>query len=152
SCALLAEEIVHVVLGDKWTEAAPIFRLLAPTALVFALVNPLSWLVMSTGRVRRALSITAATTPVVIVGIVLGLKHGPEGGALGYSVAMALVVLPITAWAKHGTSVTWAGLWGATKNPILAGLLAGAVGLLMKTTTGGMLTPIPDLLVGLVLI
>ena len=143
SCALFAEEIIRVVLGAKWMEAAPIFRLLAPTALVFALANPLSWLVMSTGRVRRALCISAATTPVVIVGIVLGLSHGPKGVALGYSVAMALVVIPITAWSKHGTSVTWADLWKATKQPLLAGLLAGAIGLIVKITLGGMLAPIP---------
>ena len=82
-CPLFAEEIIRVVLGAKWMEAAPIFRLLAPTAVVFALANPLSWLVMSTGRVRRALCISAATTPVVIVGIVLGLSHGPNRGRLG---------------------------------------------------------------------
>jgi O-antigen/teichoic acid export membrane protein len=151
-CPLFAEEIIRVVLGAKWMEAAPIFRLLAPTAVVFALANPLSWLVMSTGRVRRALYISAATTPVVILGIVLGLSHGPIGVALGYSVAMALVVIPITAWSKLGTSVTWADLWKATKQPLLAGLLAGAIGLIVKFTLGGMLAPIPLLVVGLALI
>ena len=83
TCALFAEEIVRIVLGPKWMAAAPIFRLLAPVALVFAVANPLSWLVMSTGRIGRALSISAATTPLVIVGIVLGLSHGPKGVALG---------------------------------------------------------------------
>jgi O-antigen/teichoic acid export membrane protein len=151
-CPLFAEEIIRVVLGAKWMEAAPIFRLLAPTALVFALANPLSWLVMSTGRVRRALCISAATTPVVIVGIVLGLNYGPIGVAFGYSVAMALVVIPITAWSKLGTGITWADLWKATKQPLLAGLLAGAIGLIVKFTLGGMLAPIPHLLVGLALI
>lgn len=148
TCALFAEEIVRVVLGAKWMEAAPIFRLLAPVALVFAVVNPLSWLVMSTGRVGRALSISAATTPLVIVGILLGLSHGPRGVALGYSSAMTLLLIPIVAWAKLGTGITWADLWKATKPPFLAGLLAGAVGLLMKLTLGGTLPLIPFLLAG----
>ena len=152
SCPLFAEEIIRVVLGPKWMEAAPIFRLLAPTALVFALANPLSWLVLSTGQVRRALGINAATTPVVIVGIMLGLSHGPIGVALGYSLAMALVVIPITAWSKQGTSITWADLWRAIKHPLWAGLLAGAIGLIVKVTLGGMLAPISHLLVGLGLI
>jgi O-antigen/teichoic acid export membrane protein len=152
SCALFAEEIVRVVLGAKWVEAAPVLRLLAPTVLVFALANPLSWLVISTGRVRRALSITAATTPLVIVGIVLGLSHGPKGVALGYSLAMALLVVPITAWSIHGTRVTWAGLWKAIKQPLLSGLVASAIGLIVKIALGGMLAPIPYLLVGLGLV
>ena len=131
---------------------SPIFRLLAPAALVFALANPLSWLVMSTGRVGRALSISAVTTPVVVIGIVLGLKHGPQGVALGYSMAMVLVVIPITAWSKHGTSITWTDLWRATKPPLLAGLAAGAIGLIVKITLGGILAPIPYLVIGLGLV
>ena len=79
SCALFAEEIVRVVLGAKWMAAAPIFRLLAPVAVVFAVANPLSWLVMSVGRIGRALSISTATTPLVILGIIYnnGLKIHP---------------------------------------------------------------------------
>jgi len=149
SCALFAEEIVRIVLGSKWMAAAPIFRLLAPVAVVFAVANPLSWLVMSVGRIGRALSISTATTPLVIVGIVLGLSHGPKGVALGYSLAMTLLVIPIAAWSKLGTGITWADLWRAFKPPFLSGLLAGAAGLLVKLTLGGRLSPIPYLLVGL---
>jgi O-antigen/teichoic acid export membrane protein len=152
SCALFAEELVRIVLGAKWMEAAPIFRLLAPVAVVFALANPLSWLVMSTGRAGRALSISLATTPVVILGIVLGLSHGPKGVALGYSVAMTLVVIPIAAWSKLGTGITWAGLWRATKHPLLSGLLAGAAGLLLKLTLAAKLAPIFCVLVGVGLV
>ena len=147
-CALFAEEIVGIVLGAKWMAAAPIFRLLAPVALVFAVANPLSWLVSSTGRIGRALSISPATTPLVILGIVLGLSHGPKGVALGYSAAMTLLLIPIAAWSKLGTGITWLDLWGATKPPFLSGLLAGAAGLLVKLTLGGRLPLIPYLLVG----
>jgi O-antigen/teichoic acid export membrane protein len=149
TCAVFAEEIVRIMLGAKWMEAVPIFRLLAPVSLVFAVANPLSWLVMSTGRVGRALSISSATTPLVIVGIVLGLSHGPKGVALGYSSALTLLLIPIAAWSKLGTGITWADLWGATKPPFFSGLLAGAAGLLVKLTLGGRLAPIPCLLVGL---
>jgi len=149
TCALFADEIVRVVLGPKWMVAAPIFRLLAPVALVFAVANPLSWLVMSTGRVGRALSISLATTPIVILGIVLGLSHGPTGVALGYSSALTLLLIPIAAWSKLGTGITWADLWGATKAPFLSGLLAGAAGLLVMFTLEGKLPFIPYLLIGM---
>ena len=152
SCALFAEEIVRIVLGAKWMEVAPIFRLLSPTALVFALANPLSWLVMSTGRVGRALSMSLATTPVVIVGIALGLSHGPKGVAFGYSVAMALLVIPIAAWSKHGTGITWADLCRVIKPLLMSGLLASAAGLILKITLGGRLAPIPYLLTGFSLV
>jgi O-antigen/teichoic acid export membrane protein len=152
SCALFAGEIVRIVLGAKWMEAAPVFRLLAPTALVFAVANPLSWLVLSTGRAGRALSISAATTPLVLVGIVLGLSHGPKGVALGYSSALALLVIPIAAWSKRDTGITWMDLWKASKPPLLSGLVATAAGLIVMATLGGKLALIPYLSVGLGLV
>jgi PST family polysaccharide transporter len=151
-CALFAGEIVRIVLGAKWMEAAPIFRLLAPTALVFAIANPLSWLVLSAGRIGRVLSISLATTPLVIVGIVLGLSHGPKGVALGYSSALSILVIPIAAWSKHGTGITWTDLWTASKPPFLSGLLAAATGLIVMVTLGGRLATIPYLMVGLGLV
>jgi len=152
TCALFADEIVRVVLGAKWMAAAPIFRLLAPVAVVFAVANPFSWLVMSTGRIGRALSISVTTTPLVIVGIVLGLSHGPKGVAMGYSLAMTMLVIPIAAWSKYGIGITWADLWGAVNPTFLSGLLAGAAGLLVKLTLGGRLAPILYLTVGLGLV
>jgi O-antigen/teichoic acid export membrane protein len=136
-CPLFANEIIHVLLGDKWMDVVPIFQLLAPTSLVFALANPLSWLIIATGRVGRAVGITAATTPVVIVGVLLGLSHGPTGVAIGYSVAMMLIMIPITAWSKDGTGITWFDLWNVTRIPLFAGSLAGAGGLGVKVAFGG---------------
>lgn len=147
-CALFAEEIVHVLLGAKWTEAGPIFRLLTPTSLVLALASPFHLLVQSTGRMGRSLSISVATTPVVIVGILLGLSHGPKGVALGYSLAAMLIIIPIAAWSKLDTRITWADLWRASRPALLSGLLAGAIGLIVKITLDGATAPILHLLFG----
>jgi PST family polysaccharide transporter len=150
--ALFAEEIVAIVLGPKWMEAAPILRLLAPVALVHSMANPLAWLVISTGRVGRALSISAAATPLIILGIVLGLSHGPKGVALGYSSALALLLIPFTAFFKQGTAVSWADLWAAAKPSLISGLLASAAGLLVKLTLAGTLPPILYLVLGLIVV
>ena len=40
TCALFANDLILVFLGPKWKDAAVIFRLLAPTILIFALINP----------------------------------------------------------------------------------------------------------------
>jgi len=151
-CALFAGDIVRIALGAKWKEAGPILMLLSPTALVLALANPLSWLLLSTGRIGRLLSLSAVTTPVVIAGVALGLSHGPKGVALGYSLAMMLVVIPITFWSKQGTRITWADLWTATKQPFLSGLLASVIGLIVKITLGGKISSLPYLSIGLVLV
>jgi PST family polysaccharide transporter len=60
ACALFADDMIFVLLGPKWMAAAPIFRLLAPTILVFAVVNPLAWLLCSLGLVGRSLKMGLA--------------------------------------------------------------------------------------------
>jgi O-antigen/teichoic acid export membrane protein len=148
SCPLFANEIIQVLLGDKWLDVVPIFRFLAPTSIVFALANPLSWLVTATGRVGRAVRITAVAAPVTIIGILLGLSRGPTGVAIGYSVAKVLILIPIAAWSKQGTGIAWSDLWNVTRKPMSAGLMAGAVGFGAKVCFSGGLAPILVLTLG----
>jgi O-antigen/teichoic acid export membrane protein len=149
--ALFAEEIVRILLGPKWNGAAVVLRLLAPRALVSALVNPLGWFLMATGQVGRSLNIALLIAPVVIIGIVAGLPHGPAGVALGYSTAMVVLVMPIIAWAKHGTGMATRDFWNSIKRPLAAGAMAGAAGWLFKVVCTSALTPIPLLILGLTL-
>jgi O-antigen/teichoic acid export membrane protein len=150
SCAVFAEEIVRVLLGPKWGGTATILRLLSPTVLAFALVNPFGPFLQATGQAKRSLRIAFLIAPVVILGIVAGLHGGPKGVALGYSTAMILLVGPIVAWATHGTGITLQAYCRAIKGPLLSGLLAGALGLLCKLALSGALPDLPLLLVGLV--
>ncbi len=124
-CGLFADDIVRIFLGAKWHEAAGVFRLMAPTILAFALVNPLAWLMLATGRAGRSLKIALMIAPVVVVSYAVGLKHGPTGVAAGFSIAMALLVLPVVWWAKHGTLITGKDILRTVMVPFLS-ILVGA--------------------------
>jgi PST family polysaccharide transporter len=106
ACALFAEDIVRVFLGAQWHEAAAPFRLLAPTILVFAIINPFGWQLFASGRVARSLKIALMIAPVTILAYVIGLKHGPNGVAIGFSIAMALLVVPVVLWSRRDTLIT----------------------------------------------
>ncbi len=149
ACAIFANEIVRALLGPKWDGAAPIVRLLSPAILVFALMNPLSWLLRATGRVERSLKIALFLTPVMVLGILAGLRYGTSGVALGYSGAMVLLVGPLVVWAKHGTGITNADYWDCIKRPLFAGVLGGAAGWLFKIVCDGSLAPLPLLAIAL---
>ena len=151
SCALFADEIIRVMLGPKWNGAAPILRLLSPAILIFALMNPLSWLLRATGRVGRSLEIALAICPVMIAGVLAGLRYGPRGVALGYSAALVLLYVPVVAWAKHGTGISAADYWDCIKRPLFAGALGGAAGWIFKTGFHGAWGPFPLLVVELTL-
>ena len=150
--ALFAEEIIRTVLGPKWIEAAPILRLLTPAVLIFAMINPFGWFLTATGRTGRSLKIALLIAPTVILGIGMGLRYGPKGVALGYSIAMSFLLVPVIAWNIHGTGITPRTFWQATQKPLLSGLLAAACGLVFKMTLGHLLTPISCLIFGLGLV
>jgi O-antigen/teichoic acid export membrane protein len=127
ACLLFADDIVRVFLGPKWTDSAAIFRLLAPTVLVFGVINPLAWFMLAAGHAVRSLYIGLVIAPVVIVGYGLGLTAGPQGVALGFSTAMMLLVVPIVFWAVRGTMISPGDIARAVAHPILS-IAAAAAG------------------------
>jgi len=126
-CGFFAEEIVTVVIGEKWMAAVPSFRLLAPTILVFAMLNPLSWYLMSTGQAKRSLGIALMIAPVVIAGYALGLAYGINGVAVGYSIAMLLCLVPCMYWVVQGSALSVRALLSVLWRPLFASLLAISV-------------------------
>jgi O-antigen/teichoic acid export membrane protein len=149
TCAVFANEVVSLLLGPKWAGAAPVVRLLSPAILVFALMNPLSWLLRATGLVERSLKLALFLTPVMVFGIVAGLRYGPSGVAVGYSGAMLLLIAPLVLWAKVGTGITNRDYWDCIKRPLIAGLLGGAAGWLVKFYFYKSLAPVPLLAIAL---
>jgi O-antigen/teichoic acid export membrane protein len=147
-CALFADDLIAVLLGPKWPDTAAIFRLLAPTILIFAMINPLGWLLFSTGLVRRSLNIALFIAPLVIAGYVIGLPYGPKGVALAYSAVMTLWVVPHIVWCVHGTVVSFRDILVAVSRPLLSGVVAAAFAFGVQLLYGHLLPPLPRLVVG----
>jgi len=148
ACALLAEEIVYVFLGQNWMEATDIFRLLSPTVLAFALINPFGWLLMARGQVVRSLNMALVITPLVILAYALGLPYGPKGVAFGFSVMMMALTAPMIAWAIRGSSISAWDVIQAISRPLLAGLVAASISLEFYYLFDDALSAFPRLLLG----
>jgi PST family polysaccharide transporter len=127
ACALFADDIIVVLLGHKWAQAAPLFRLMAPTILAFAMINPLGWLLFASGRVQRSLRMALVIAPCVIAGYVGGLPYGPGGVAFGYSAMMALLTIPMILWAIHGTAVDHRDIVHALKPTFVSAIVAAVI-------------------------
>lgn len=147
ACALFSDDLIAVLLGPKWKDAAEIFRLLAPTILVFAIANPLAWLLNSLGLVERGLKIALVFAPFMIVGYVIGLAYGPRGVALAYSTVMTLTIVPIAAWAVHGTVVCVWDILMAVRRPLASSVAAMGIAFGMQLFYGPMLPLLPKLLI-----
>ena len=145
ACALFADDLILVLLGPKWTQAAGIFRLLAPTILVFAIANPLGWLLNSIGLVERGLRMALVIAPLMIASYILGLSHGPKGVALAYSAVMTAWVIPVVVWSVHGTPISWRDILGAASRPLASVTLAGVFSFAVRLFYGQTLSPLPRL-------
>jgi O-antigen/teichoic acid export membrane protein len=148
ACALFADDIILLLLGPKWTDAVPIFRLLAPTILTFALVNPFSSFLMSLGMVGRLLKIALVLAPVMIAAYVLGLPYGPRGVAFAYSAVMTMSAVPLIAWCIHGTMISSRDFLDAVSRPFLSAIVAAALAFGVQAFYGQSLSPFPRLILG----
>ncbi len=148
ACALFANDLIPVVLGPKWHDAILIFRLLSPTVLILALINPLGWLLLSLGMVGRNLIVDLVLGPIVIVGCVVGLPYGPVGVALGYSTALTLWFIPHIAWCVHGTVVSLRDIYRTARRPLLSGLTGAAIAFGLQFFYEGRLSALPRLVLG----
>jgi O-antigen/teichoic acid export membrane protein len=145
-CAIFSDDLIFVLLGPKWMDAAEIFRILAPTIMVFAIANPLSWLLTSLGLVDRALKIALVFAPLVMIGSAIGLPYGPRGVAIAYSVVMTIGIVPITVWSVHGTVIRVTDILLALSRPLASSLVAAVVAFGFHLLYGPLLVPLPRLL------
>lgn len=144
---LLAEDIIHVLLGPKWNSAVIVFRLLAPTALAFAMLGPLGWLITSLGMVARGLKMALVFGPLMVVAYVLGLSHGPNGVAFGYSAVKLLTVIPAVIWSIHGTVIRLRDVIVTLSRPLLSGMFATCVTFGLQPIYNSHLPPLPRLMI-----
>jgi PST family polysaccharide transporter len=152
TCALFAQDMILVFLGPKWKSAAIVFRLLVPTTLVYAIINPLGWLLSSLGMVSRGLKISLVLGPVMIAGYLLGLPYGPKGVAFAYSAVMVLCVFPLVAWAIRGTVVSLHDILLTVGRPFISGIVATAIAFGVQRVYGPLLSPIPRLTLGVCIV
>lgn len=126
-CSLFADDLIVVILGPKWTSAVEIFRILCPTILMFAISQPLGWLLNALGLVKRGVCIGLFAAPLMITGVLIGLPYGARGVAIAYSTVMVLKVIPVTIWALRGTGVGVGEFFGALVNPLAASVVAAGI-------------------------
>jgi len=81
-----------VLWGDRWLGTVAIIRVLAIAGVGNAVGTTTGWIYMAVGRTDRMLWWTMAASPVYLLGFIAGLRWGAFGVAVGYAVALYLVL------------------------------------------------------------
>ena len=114
-----AEPVITLVLGTKWEEAAPVFKLLVISSLGHLLFESAVWLFISRGQSRRLLRLLIIISPLIMGSFAIGLPFGIKGVALSSSL-MLIGMLPwIMSFTFRGTSLTLQSLGRALLHPVL---------------------------------
>lgn len=117
---VVRREVVEIWLGPMWLPAVSVFMYLCIAGLVKPLYIVTWWLHAAAGRSDRVLRASLLCTPVVVLGIVIGLAWGMDGVALGYSLAMLVITPASLAYAGRSVNLKFRRMLGVLWRPMAA--------------------------------
>ena len=118
-------DVVPLLLGHAWVNAAPIFGWLALALVPGPFGAAAYWLFVSQGRARAQLHYGFAGAGALLASVLAGIHWGPLGVARAYAAFMPVITgIPVWGATRHGP-VGLAVMLRATA-PVLLGLLAAA--------------------------
>lgn len=132
-----AYELISILLGSQWTQAAPIFRVLAFAGLAQSVAHANGLLYISTGRTGRQAVWAMISRPIVIVSFFLGLPWGAVGVAVAYTVCQYVLLVPGFALASRGSPVRLGDIADAAWRPLVASVTAYGVSIAAHDLTSG---------------
>jgi O-antigen/teichoic acid export membrane protein len=127
ACVLLgtlAEPLIHLVYGERWTAAAPVLTLLAVLGLL-RVVYELSYdcLAAAGGR-SKLLGVQGLWLSALVPALLIGARlRGIVGVGAGHVVIAALLVGPAFAWALSRCGIPVRLVLAACVRPVLGGVL-----------------------------
>jgi len=88
--AVCADPIVDVVLGEKWRAIVPLLQCMAPAGAIAAVTAAVDTIFSAKGRADHLFRVGFLRASVTLAGVVVGLRWGLPGLAIGYLVAMVV--------------------------------------------------------------
>ena len=119
-----ADPFVLVLLGPRWTDAAPLLRILLVGAFASGIGQFTKWIYLVEGRTRTQLSWGTISSVVMASSVALAAPSGVEAVATTFSVATCLMTVPGIARCLAGSVLRPSDVAGAAWRPIVASLLA----------------------------
>ncbi len=126
-CLLGADHLVPMLLGDQWGDSIPIFKALAPAALVASLNVVTAWVYIPLGRTDRQFRWQVFRSICVVIGYLIALPWGPLGLAISFSVTSCLLRGPAILYCFRGTFLRISDVVDATWRVAVAAAAASAV-------------------------
>jgi PST family polysaccharide transporter len=140
--AVVADDFVKVLWGDRWLGAVTIIRVLAIAGVGNSVYTTTGWIYMAMGRSDRMFWWTMVVSPAYLLCFALGLRWG----ALGVSIAFALAVCVIfwyPTWRLAGSLIdlSFSQAMLNLRGPFICALLMALGVLALRLALGAALPP-----------
>jgi PST family polysaccharide transporter len=126
------EDIVVLLLGEKWMQAGVILSVLALRGPAHVVERTLGWLHVAAGRADRWRHWGVASCGVQLVALFCGLPFGAIGVAASYTVSMYLLFVPAIVYAGRPLGIGVSDLMKAVTPQLVGALVAAGVGFLLR--------------------
>jgi PST family polysaccharide transporter len=136
--AVMATPTIRFLYGVKWLPAAEPLRFLMILMIVRMVTGLCMDILMSTGATKWTLLINVGWTVIAIPALWFGTRAGSAvGAAIAHAVVGVLIAIPLAATALHRVGVRLRPIGRRMIRPLLAGVLAGVVTLLLDRALSG---------------
>lgn len=89
---VLADPLILLLLGPKWGEVAFFLRIFCIYGMVESISTTMYWIYKATGKTERMLRWGIISTIVIIVTIIVSIRWGTTGVAIGYTLVQILLL------------------------------------------------------------
>jgi O-antigen/teichoic acid export membrane protein len=130
--AVYADEIVLVVLGPQWEEAATFFRILALSAFIRPAASTPGFVMVTCGKSRRYMRWGLFSTMALVVFLAIGTRWGPIGVAFAQVASTYSLLLPRIYWGFKDTPVRLGDFASSIKKPLIASLIMTGILIVLR--------------------
>jgi len=130
--SVYSTEIVHVVLGPNWSNAAPLLCVLALSMYFQPITSSTGWIYVSLGQGARMLRWSFVWSTAQIIAFAVGVTWGALGVSIAYAACVYLIAWPMLAVAYANSPVTVAQALRAVRPCVVTSLTVAIVALLAR--------------------
>jgi PST family polysaccharide transporter len=135
-CAIEADFLIRIVLGQQWLGAVSVFRILVIAGLIQPIASMRGLVLISHGFSDRYFYWGLFNAFLTVTAFLVGLPFGIEGVAAAYAIVNYIILIPSLLYCFHKTPVTVSLFMRSMSLPLLASLLAFGSVIFVKYTWG----------------
>lgn len=124
---IFSGNLVRLILGEKWMEAAPIFEIIAIGGLIQPVVNTCGFVMITCGKTERFFKWGLMRNIFIVGSFCIGVNWGTVGVAAAYVLASYLILIPSLWYGFEETPITVSVFFEMIMFPLFTSIVMGTL-------------------------